>query len=129
MEQSTAYCIMILSPIIPWLLKTFVSYNIRYKVVKKNVDRFFKKNKTSLIKRSLYVDFRKDIPIYLFLFNIFLSIITTVYLILGISFFVMLLCNYKLPNFVIPKSIVVIDIIQLILLLIFGLCDAIEGPR
>lgn len=45
MEQSTAYCLMILSPVILWLLKLTVSYRIRYKTPKLNVNKFYKKIK------------------------------------------------------------------------------------
>ena len=46
MEQSTAYLIMILFPVIPWFLKLTISYKIRYKMRGVNVDKFYKKNKT-----------------------------------------------------------------------------------
>ena len=54
MEQSTAYLIMILFPIIPCFLKLTISYKIRYKTPKVNVDKFYKKIKP-LLSKNIFI--------------------------------------------------------------------------
>ena len=129
MEQSTAYLIMILFPMIPWLLKLTVSYKIRYKTHKLNVDKFYKKNKTSFISRYFYIDLKNRLTPNIFYCNMVLGCILLLSILVSLIYLCLALCKHTLSNFFLPYIFFYSTIILTILLLIFGTLEIIDDKK
>ena len=129
MEQSTAYLIMILFPVIPWFLKFTISYKIRYKTPKLNVDKFYKKNKTSFIKKYFYVDFKKRLNPTIFYSNLAIGCILLLSILISLVYLLLAVCKYTLSFFVLQYIAVYSTIILTVLLLIFGTMEMLNDRK
>lgn len=126
MEQSTAYLIMILSPVIPWLLKLTVSYRIRYKTPKINIDKFFKKKKTPFWNRFFYTELRKYIPLHAFIFNLILGCVLIGLIIVSIIYMILLMCGHKIMVLCIPQAMTYVTLLLIIVLLVVGVYELLD---
>ena len=129
MEQSTAYLIMILFPIIPWFLKLTISYKIRYKTSKVNVDKFYKKNKTSFIKKYFYTALKPRLKPIVYYSNIVVGVILLLSILVSLIYLCLAICKYTLSIFILPYIGMYSTIILTILLLIFGTMELIDDKK
>ncbi len=129
MEQSTAYLIMILFPVIPWFLKLTVSYKIRYKTPKVNVEKHYKKNKASFIKRYFYVDLKKRLTPTIFYSNLVIGCILLLSILVSLVYLLLAVCKYTLSVFVLQYIAIYSTIILTVLLLIFGTMEMLDDRK
>ena len=129
MEQSTAYLIMILFPVIPWFLKLTISYKIRYKIPKLNVDKFYKKNKTSFIKKFFYTDLKQRIKPTVYYSNLIAGFILLLSILVSLVYLFLALCKHTLSAFFLQYITMYSTIILTILLLIFGSMEIIDDRK
>ena len=129
MEQSTAYLIMILFPVIPWFLKLTISYKIRYKIPKLNVDKFYKKNKTSFIKKFFYTDLKQRIKPTVYYSNLIAGCILLLSILVSLVYLFLALCKHTLSAFFLQCITMYSTIILTILLLIFGSMEIIDDRK
>ena len=120
MEQSTAYLVMLLSPIIPCLFKLGVSYRIRYKTPKLNVEKYYKKNKKNFLRKFFFLDLRQRIHPIIYFANYLLGVILMVFVSLSVIYAFLWLFRYELRFFVIPQVTSYISLILATLLMIVG---------
>ena len=126
MEQSTAYLIMILFPVIPWFLKLTISYRIRYKTTKVNVDKFYKKNKTSFIKKYFYIALKPRLKPLVYYGNIVVGSILLLSILVSLIYLCLAICKYTLSIFILPYICMYSTIILTVLLLILGTVEIID---
>lgn len=126
MEQSTAYLIMILFPIIPCFLKLTISYKIRYKTPKVNVDKFYKKNKTSFIKKYFYIALKPRLHPIVYYGNFVVGSILLLNILVSLIYLCLAICKYTLSIFILPHICMYCTIILTVLLLIFGTMEIID---
>lgn len=123
MEQSTAYILVILSPIIAWSLKMRISYKIRYETTRKNINNFFKKNKTPFLKRYFYTDLKSLIPSSLYITNFLLGLLLISLVAISFIYFLLFTFGRTLKFLIIPKSIFYLDLVLASILMITGIID------
>ena len=126
MEQSTAYLIMILFPVIPWFLKLTISYRIRYKTTKMNVDKFYKKNKTSFIKKYFYIALKPRLTPLVYYGNIVVGSILLLSILVSLIYLCLAIYKYTLSIFILPYICMYSTIILTVLLLILGTVEIID---
>ena len=126
MEQSNAYLIMILFPVIPWFLKLTISYKIRYKTRGVNVDKFYKKNKTSFIKKYFYIAFKPRLTPFVYYGNIVVGSILLLSILVSLIYLCLAICKYTLSIFILPYICMYSTIILTVLLLILGTVEIID---
>ncbi len=126
MEQSTAYSIMLFLPVIPWFLKLTISYKIRYKTPKLNVEKFYKKNKSSFIKRYFYCDLKDRIHPLIYYANFLAGCLLAFSILLSMIYLILAIFRYKLSILLIPKSFTWISVVLTVILIIFGTLDIID---
>ncbi len=126
MEQSTAYFIMIFLPIIPWLLKMIISYKIRYKTPKLNVDKFYKKNKSSFIKKYFYIDIRQRLQPLIYVANFLVGGLLIPCVILSLIYLILVIFKYELSCLIIPQFAMYFTISLTVILLFFGILEIVD---
>ena len=126
MEQSTAYLLIFLSPIIILLSKLTVSYRIRYNTIKLDVDKFFKKHKTSFWNRFFYIELKSKIPPILYISNLALGILMILLCSTALVYFALFLFQYQLKIIIIPQIIMHVDVVLTVLLIITGVIEFID---
>ena len=126
MEQLTAYLIMIFFPVIPWFLKLTISYKIRYKIPKLNVEKFYKKSKTSFIKKYFYMDLKKRISPLIFYSNFSIGCLLLLSVLLSLVYLCLAIFKYTLSIFFIPYTAMYATIVLVSVLLVFGIAEIIE---
>ena len=119
-EQSTAYLVMILFPVICWLFKITISYEIRYEMLKLNVDKFFKKHKSSFFNKFFYVDLKQYIPPFSYYTNFLSGCLLLLSVLLSLIYLLLAILGYKLSVEVIPKITTYISLILGAILMISG---------
>ena len=129
MEHSTAYLIMILFPVIPWLLKLTISYKIRYKTRGVNVDKFYKRNKTSFIKKYFYVALKPKLHPIVYCGNITVGSILLLSILVSLIYLCLSICKYTLSVFILPYICMYSTIILTVLLLILGTMEIIDDKK
>lgn len=126
MEQSTAYFIMILLPVIPWFLKLTISYKIHYKTPKLNVKKFYKKNKSSFVKRYFYTDLKQRINPLIYSANYIVGCLLILDVFISLIYLILAICQYELSNFIIPQSATYITIVLTVVLIVFGFLEILD---
>mgnify|MGYP003291408012 CR=1 FL=1 len=129
MEQSTAYLIMILFPVVPWLLKLTISYKIRYKTPKLNVEKFYKKNKTPFIKKYFYVELKKRLNPTVFYSNLIVGCILLLGIPVSLVYLLLAICKHTLSAFFLQYIAMYSTIILTVFLLIFGTIEMIDDRK
>lgn len=129
MEQSTAYLIMILLPIIPWFLKITISYKIHYKTPKLNVEKFYRKNKTSYIKRFFYTDLKRQIQPFVYYANFSVGCVLILSILLSVLYLFLAIIRYELSIFVIQYIATYITLIVSVILLVFGTIELFDDKK
>ena len=129
MDQSTAYLVMIFFPLIPWFLKLTISYKIRYKIPKLNVEKFYKKNKSPFIKKFFYTDLRRRMPSLIYFANYLIGCLLLLSVLLSLIYLILVICQYKLSYFIIPQSAMYITIVLTVILLIFGTFEILDDRK
>ena len=126
MEQSTAYLIMFFFPLIPWLLKLTVSYKIRYKTSKLNVDRFYKKNKSSFINKFFYKNLKNRINYIIYYANFLTGCLLLFSILLAIIYLILAMLQYELSFFLVPQAAMYVTIALTVVLIIFGIFEIVD---
>lgn len=129
MEQSTAYFIMILLPVVPWLLKLILSYKIRYKTPKLNVDRFYKKRKSSFLRKFFYAEIKSYISQELFLSNLLTGSLLLLCVFVSALYVILAMCRYVLSCFIIPTIAMYVTVVLIVILLIIGTYELLDDKR
>ena len=129
MEQSTAYLIMILFPVIPWFFKLTISYKIRYKTPKLNVDKFYKKNKTSFIKKFFYTDLKQRIKPVTFYCNLVAGFMLLLSIFVSLVYLLLAICKHTLSLFFLQYIAMYSTMVLTILLLVFGTIEIIDDRK
>ena len=129
MEQSTAYLIMILFPVIPWFLKLTISYKIRYKTPRLNVDKFYKKNKTSFIKKFFYSNFKQRLKLTTYYCNLVMGCILLLSIFVSLVYLLLAICKHTLSAFFLQYIVMYSTIALTIILLIFGTIEIIDDRK
>lgn len=129
MEQSTAYLIMIFLPIIPFFLKLTLSYRIRYKILKLNVDKFYKKKKSSFFRRYFYIELKQRIKPFLFVANLLTGILLIFFVLISLIYLILAICQHKLICFIVPQSATYVTIALTIVLMVYGTLEILDDKR
>jgi hypothetical protein len=129
MEQSTAYLILILLPVVPWLLKLTLSYRIRYKTPKLNVDKFYKKRKSSFLRKFFYVEIKSYISQVLFWGNLLIGSLLLLCALVSALYIVLAMCRYVLSCFIIPTIAMYVTVGLIVMLLIIGTHELFDDKR
>lgn len=129
MEQSTAYLIMIFLPIIPFFLKLTLSYRIRYKIPKLNVDKFYKKKKSSFFRRYFYIELKQRIKPFLFVANLLTGILLIFCVLISLLYLILAICQHKLTCFIVPQSATYVTIALTIVLMVYGTLEILDDKR
>lgn len=129
MEQSTAYLIMIFLPIIPFFLKLTLSYRIRYKIPKLNVDKFYKKKKSSFFRRYFYIELKQRIKPFLFVANLLTGILLIFCVLISLLYLILAICQHKLICFIVPQSATYVTIALTIVLMVYGTLEILDDKR
>lgn len=129
MEQSTAYLIMIFLPVIPFFLKLTLSYRIRYKIPKLNVDKFYKKKKSSFFRRYFYIEQKQRIKPFLFVANLLTGILLVFSVLISLLYLALAICQHKLICFIVPQSATYVTIVLTIVLMVYGTLEILDDKR
>lgn len=129
MDQSTAYLIMIFCPLIPWFLKLTISYRIRYKTPKLNVERFYKKNKSPFWKKYFYTDLKQRINPLIYSVNYIFGCLLIAFGFLSLIYMILAICRYNLSFLIIPQITVYVVLALTITLLIFGFLEILDDKK
>ena len=129
MEQSTAYLMMIFLPVIPWFLKITVSYRIRYKTPKLKADKFYKKHKTSFVKKFFYTDLKSKIQPFAYYANFLLGCLLMASILLSVIYLILAIFKYTLSVFWIPYGAMYVTLMLTFLLIVYGTIEIIDDRR
>ncbi len=111
MDNSAAYIIMILSPILWLVSKLSIHYTIVYENIrKKHSKSYIRKNRSSALNGYFLLDYKNEINGLLFYANLVLGVMVIAGFAGSIVYLILAVLRYKLRIIVIPTIVCGIDI-------------------
>lgn len=128
MDDNTAYCLMILSPMLFLVSKLSVHYIIVNDILRmKHSKTFILKNKGTFFESFFLLKFKNEISRLLYYLNVFLGILLLIGIVLSLLYFVLWIIGYQIRCFVVPYSIMCVDILLVVIRIIRLIYEKLAG--